>query len=166
MACQVKSFSPRIVILYMQTSETIADAATPRDDAMLFFAAAIFFDAQKSFFFISGFFFCVYCNISLKNSVLIYSRRLRPVCSAEDVQQGPEDHAGHRRLERGLQAVQPPGRGPRQATYFRQVSGHRPSLETHPHPQPRASGGLKQFQLFDLVPQHFTVKNTRFLDLF
>ncbi len=51
-------------------------------------------------------------------------RRLWAVCCAEDVQQGAEDDASHRRLERGIQAIQPPGGGPCQATHIHQVGAH------------------------------------------
>jgi hypothetical protein len=51
-------------------------------------------------------------------------RRLWAVCCAEDVQQRAEDDAGHRRLERGIQALQSPSGGPCQATHFYQVGAH------------------------------------------
>ena len=53
---------------------------------------------------------------------LCWPRWLRSVCGPEDLQQGPQDHAGHRRLERGIEAVQPAGRGPSTAQDFHQVN--------------------------------------------
>ncbi len=64
------------------------------------------------------------CCIPVIKFVTHTIRRLWTVCCAEDVQQGAEDDAGHRRLERGIQALQPPRRGPCQTTHFHQVRAH------------------------------------------
>ena len=63
-AFQIKSFSTRIVVLHRQKPETHAEtekkpqgAVIPRDNAMLIFTPAIFFDAQKKFPFYLQFLF-------------------------------------------------------------------------------------------------------------
>ncbi len=49
---------------------------------------------------------------SLIPTPLPTNRRVRPVRRPEDVQQAAEDPPGHRRVERGIQAVQQARRGP------------------------------------------------------
>ena len=55
-------------------------------------------------------------------SLVFPFRRLQPVCCSEDLQPRPQDPPGHRRLERGLQEVQPDGGRPKQEEDVRQVS--------------------------------------------